>query len=360
MTTVLCGERETRIDAEGNWIAPAEIERATGWVVKPEGLCRGEVCVPLPPAMRRDGRVDVAAAWRQQGHPVLADEAGEILVLGTGAQAQRAALAGLMAPDFTLPDLDGRPHTLSALRGKKVFLASWASWCGCRFDLAPWQALYAELRDRDFMVVSVAMESRGGEQARPWIEQAKAEYWCLIDPDHRVCELYGMVNVPQAVWIDEAGRIARPAETAGATDHFRRMDLKTRSMAPADQAARLAARQIYFDALRDWVRNGKHALDAASARRKLPEITPEIALAHAHFRLGTWLRRHGKIAEADRHLAEASRLHPQSWTMWRQAADLQEVGRASGREFWERVQALGERPYYPPPEIPGFPQRPGA
>jgi peroxiredoxin len=341
---------------DGLWLTSAEIERATGFIPKLEGLCRGEICVPLAPAWVRDGRIDAAAFWRSLGHPVLQDEAGEVFVLGTGAEARSALLAGMMAPDFTLPDLAGRPHRLSDLWGKKVFLATWASWCGCRFDLAPWQALYAELKERNFMVVAVAMESRGAAHARQWIEQAKAEYWCLIDTEHRVAELYGMVNVPQCVWIDEKGRIVRPTETAGSTDHFRRMDIKTRTLAPEDQAARLAARQIYFDAVRDWVLTGRHALSAEEARRKLPRITPEIALAHAHFRLGAWLRRNGKIAEGDRHLAEASRLHPDSWNMWRQAADLQEVGRASSPEFWARVQALGERPYYAPPDIPGFPR----
>ena len=58
-----------------------------------------------------------------------------------------------------------------------------------------------------------------------------------------------------------------------------------------------------------------------------------------------WLRRHGNAAEGDAHLAEASRLHPDSWNMWRQAADLDEVGKASGEAFWQRVQALGDRPY---------------
>ena len=80
------------------------------------------------------------------------------------------------------------------------------------------------------MVVAVAEESRGAEHARPWIEQAKPKYWCLIDDDHRVADLYGMVNVPQAVWIDEAGRIVRPPETAGSTDHFRLMDRTTRTL----------------------------------------------------------------------------------------------------------------------------------
>jgi hypothetical protein len=217
-----------------------------------------------------------------------------------------------------------------------------------------WQALYAELKTRDFMIVAVAEESRGAAQARPWIEQAKAEYWCLVDSDHLLSDLYGMVNVPQSVWIDEAGRIVRPPETAGSTDHFRRMDLATRTMAPEDQTARAAARTAYLDAVKQWVLTGAHALDPAAAARKLPRITREIARAHAHFRLGVWLRRHGRDTAADRELAEASRLHPDSWSMWRQAADLVAVGNAGGPEFWARVQALGERPYYPPPDLPGF------
>jgi hypothetical protein len=166
-----------------------------------------------------------------------------------------------------------------------------------------------------------------------------------------VADLYGMVNVPQAVWIDEAGRIVRPPENAGSTDHFRLMDRTTRTLAPEHQAARLAARTAYLDAVRDWVLTGRHALSGDAARSRLPRITPEIALAHAHFRLGVWLRRHGNAAEGDAHLAEASRLHPGSWNMWRQAADLDEVGKASGAAFWQRVQALGDTPYYPPPEL---------
>jgi len=203
------------------------------------------------------------------------------------------------------------------------------------------------------MIVAVAEESRGAEHARQWIEQAKAEYWCLIDAEHHVAELYGMVNVPQAVWIDETGHIVRPPETAGSTDHFRMMDLTTRSLAPEHQAARNAARTAYLDAVRDWVLSGRYALPADAALERLPRVTPEIAQAHAHFRLGVWLRRHGNAAEGDAHLAEASRLHPDSWNMWRQAADLDEVGKAGGAEFWQRVRALGERPYYPPPDLSG-------
>lgn len=201
------------------------------------------------------------------------------------------------------------------------------------------------------MVVAVAQESRGAEHARPWIEQAKSSYWQLIDTDHRVEDLYNLVNVPQAVWIDEQGRIARPPETAGSTDHFRRMDLATRTMSPEDQAERLAARHAYLGAVRAWVATGAHALPADEARAGLPKVTPEIAEARARFRLGLWLRANGRAAEGDRQMAEASRLHPESWSLWRQAADLDEVGKASGPAFWKRVQALGDRPYYPPPKL---------
>ena len=201
------------------------------------------------------------------------------------------------------------------------------------------------------MVVAVAEESRGAEHARPWIEQAKSSYWQLIDTDHRLSDLYNLVNVPQAVWIDEQGRIVRPPETAGSTDHFRRMDLKTRTMSPEDQAERLAARQSYLDAVRAWVNTGRYALPADETRAALPRVTREIAEAHARFRLGVWLRAHGNSVEGDRQMNTASALHPDSWSMWRQAADLDEVGKASGPDFWKRVQALGDRPYYPPPKL---------
>lgn len=214
-----------------------------------------------------------------------------------------------------------------------------------------WQQLYSELKDKGFMVVAVAEESRGADHARSWIEQAKSDYWQLIDAEHRLEDLYNLVNVPQAVWIDETGHIVRPPENAGSTDHFRLMDRMTRTLAPEHQAARLAARTAYLDAVRDWVLTGRHALPADAASSRLPRITPDIALAQAHFRLGVWLRRHGNAGEGDVHLAEASRLHPDSWNMWRQAADLDELGKASGEAFWQRVQALGEKPYYPPPEV---------
>ena len=217
-----------------------------------------------------------------------------------------------------------------------------------------WQALFADLKRDDFMIVAVAEESGGAEAARPWIEEANAQYWCLIDREHRVGELYGLTNVPQAVWIDEHGRIARPPETAGSSNTQRHMDRKTYALPPEIRAAKDAAKSAYMDAVKAWVRTGQHALPGDQAKRGLPHITPQIAQAQAHFRLGVWLRRHGRQAEGDRHMENASRLHPESWCIWRQAAELAEPGGAAGPGYWARVDALGDKPYYPPPDLPGF------
>jgi hypothetical protein len=129
MATILSDHGDvTAIATDGLCLSPADVERATQWTLKPGGLCRDALCVPLQAGMLRDGRIDVAAFWRHLGNHVLSDDSGETWVLGTGAADRQAALADTAAPDFTLPDLAGVPHRLSELRGKKVFLTTWASW----------------------------------------------------------------------------------------------------------------------------------------------------------------------------------------------------------------------------------------
>ena len=134
-----------------------------------------------------------------------------------------------------------------------------------------WQALYEELRGHGFMVFSVAMDSREGDPL-PWIEAARPSYVTAIDREHRLAELYHLVNVPQAVWIDERGRIVRPPEPAGAYEGFRQMNRATREM--PEEAARLtaAAKATYVQAIRDWVLRGDasaHVFDPDRARRHL-------------------------------------------------------------------------------------------
>ena len=129
MATVLSDTGTHSVPSSGGLVlSPADAERVTGWSLKPEGMCREALCVPLSAAMQRGGGIDAAAFWRHIGNPVVSDAAGETWVLGTGPEVLRSALAGLVAPDFALPDLSGTVHRLSDYRGQKVFLTTWASW----------------------------------------------------------------------------------------------------------------------------------------------------------------------------------------------------------------------------------------
>ena len=121
-----------RADGENLWIDAGEFQEATGWSLKPEGFCRGDTCVPVPPARAHEfvagSSVNAAAFWRRLGNPIVHDDAREVWVLGKSAADRSLSLQSLEAPDFNLPDLAGRTHTLSEHRGKKVLLATWASW----------------------------------------------------------------------------------------------------------------------------------------------------------------------------------------------------------------------------------------
>lgn len=111
-------------------LAPDSVAAQLGWSLRPEGLCRGPVCVPVrdPAALVGPDGIDLAELARVLGRPLALDVAERAAALGTPVEERRAALAGLEAPDFTLPDLAGRRHTLSAQRGKKVLLIAYASW----------------------------------------------------------------------------------------------------------------------------------------------------------------------------------------------------------------------------------------
>ena len=129
MTVVLTPTAEYKVSTrDGLWMSAADAGKVTGWTLKPEGMCRDERCVPLPAAAVKGGDGDVEAFWQRLGGPVIASQEGDVWALGAPADERNAALEGLEAPDFTLPDVDGKPRTLSELRGKKVLLATWASW----------------------------------------------------------------------------------------------------------------------------------------------------------------------------------------------------------------------------------------
>jgi hypothetical protein len=98
-----------------------------------------------------------------------------------------------------------------------------------------------------------------------------------------------------------------------------------------------------------------YAFDADQARVHVPVPTDDTVRAHVMFRLGQLLIRRGQGEEGDRWLGEASRLHPESWCIWRQRAGVTEAGLAAQPDFWERVDALGSKRYYERVDMEGMP-----
>jgi len=204
----------------------------------------------------------------------------------------------------------------------------------------------------DFMGWEASLSSRA----------AVPTYPCLIDERHVVAELYNMVNVPTSVWIDEQGMIVRPPEAGGASDSFRAMDPQTFQIPAAAAADGKLRRQIYVDAVRDWIEKGaasRHVLSPEEVRRRMSGLDEDDSRAAAEFRLGVWLRSHGDSDAAQRRFDEAVRLRPESWNFRRQKivlADPSLTGQfAATPEYWGAVQALGDGFYYPPIEMDGMP-----
>ena len=106
----------------------AAFEARTGWAIKPEGACAGDVCVPLPDESRRaDGTLEATVLAARMGMPLVHDEAHGLWALGPST-ATGKALTTAQAADVTLPDIDGNPVELASFRGRKVLLVAWASW----------------------------------------------------------------------------------------------------------------------------------------------------------------------------------------------------------------------------------------
>jgi hypothetical protein len=138
--TIIYDDRATELASardEGGqlWIFTADLKRATRFEVKPQGVCRDELCFPLPKTKQQQFlRKERSGAWFNMTafaalvrQPVAHDAALATWYFGLRAD-QRQTLSSLQAPDFTLPDINGKPHSLSDFRGKKVFLVTWASW----------------------------------------------------------------------------------------------------------------------------------------------------------------------------------------------------------------------------------------
>jgi hypothetical protein len=134
VATILYDDRVTAVPnataAGGHlWLSPADLAAATGWKLETEGLCKGDACVRVDSRWQdAAGRVDLSAFAEHLGQPIVSESARDAYAFGTPLATRKNSMYSLEAPDFTLPDLNGKLYTLSQFRGKKVFLWSWGSY----------------------------------------------------------------------------------------------------------------------------------------------------------------------------------------------------------------------------------------
>ena len=124
------------IDTKGSWVdgAPylpsSEIERTLDWELKPEGLCKGDACIPLGDEVHStsDGTHNLVQIANLVARPCLADEAAGIVTIGQPSNVRADALTQRIAPNFSLPDISGVDRSLSDWAGKKRLLVAFSSW----------------------------------------------------------------------------------------------------------------------------------------------------------------------------------------------------------------------------------------
>ena len=132
--TIVDAERavpvQARVTGDRVLLDPVALKDGLGWEIHDGLLCNDSMCIPVADerALVRDGGVDLEALAGALDRPLALDVTEGAAFLGTSARERSQALAAQQAPDFSLPDLDGRLHTLREHRGKKILLVAWASW----------------------------------------------------------------------------------------------------------------------------------------------------------------------------------------------------------------------------------------
>jgi hypothetical protein len=261
--------------------------------------------------------------------------------------------------------------------------------------------LRQELHPRGLEIVTVCLDMAGAEAARPFVAAARPEHPTLLDVNHRIDALFGVVNIPNGIWIDETGTIVRPPEPAWPAPRPAREPREAAEAEAAEPAApeppaseppapdppvipervkeMLAVvgrstidRTRYEPAVRDWVEHGAASRFVLSpdevVRRSQPRGEAEAAGA-AHFELAEHLWARGRRDAARHHFRAAHRLQPDNWTYKRQAWSIEPAPAGGGMErYWQGpmegeeetwpyegdfltdVIGLQGRDYYPVPE----------
>ena len=153
------------------------------------------------------------------------------------------------------------------------------------------------------------------------------------------------------------GMIVRPTETGGSADILRDFDFEIGGFTPAALERAQHSKATYMAAVEDWARKGSDSqfvYSPGQAAARMPQMTRDQARAHTLFRLGTHLQHVGRDSEAQALFLRCRELHPDSWNIFRQTTDKLENGIAASEQYWQKVSALGDRPYYEAIDLPGI------
>ena len=209
-----------------------------------------------------------------------------------------------------------------------------------------WQELHEELAPLGLSVVTVALDF-DADKAKPWIAAAAPTHPSLIDADHGVDELFGISNVPMAVWIDESGTIVRPAEGASIKESpLRSMeisdDLPEKIRLVLGEFKKMPENaEAYRAAIVDWATRGADSSYALSPEEVIERSQPRSAdhsRAAACFELGHHAHSAGDHDAAIDWWKEAHALFPENWTYKRQAWTLESTPEGEDSDMGQEVQ----------------------
>jgi peroxiredoxin len=316
---------EATCDLRGSEIvlSRAAVLEATGWEVKDHGLCRGDVCRPAS----LGETLTLTELASTLGRPLAVELDGDRSVAVLGEPGGTTVRRGDPAPDLALTDADG--HSVEVSRpGRRTLLVAWSTWCGCRYELPAWKALGDELEPLGLDLVTVALDD-DEDRVRHWT--GKAGLPAVLDPEHRLSDIFGVVNVPSTVWLDEEGRVAKAPTIAPGDDQFKEFtDVDSNR---------------HHDALRRWISDGV----VPDAPRANADDDTGLRQARAERRLAAWLHGNGQPEAAERHFEAAVALAPLDFSIRR--SSMRRRGQDPfGNEFfqlWEEWSAAG-RPGYQP------------
>jgi peroxiredoxin len=330
------------------WVTAGDLERINGLALKPPGvLCLGDVCIKLNEKgerallQKKDGQewINLTGLAQHLKQPFATDRDTGTWSFGPIPETRTPFLKSGVAPNFELPDRKGKIVRLSDFRGKKVLLMTWASWCGCRFDVREWELIYQRLKSRNFEIISVAEDSGGEAAAGPTFDSSHATFVTIIDPEHVISALYNFVNVPSAAWIDEEGRIVRLNEGTYAKKYsFGTLNYGSNDYAPA---------------VEDWVKNGaksKFVWSPAEMAKRVQPRTSDEGRAQALFHLGVYFSSQKDLKKAKQYFAEAEALDPDNWNIHRQDWALTDK-KAQNKNWFSKVSKM-KKPYYAPLDLP--------